>query len=149
MKVLFEKAKKEDLQEIHEIEIASFPDPWSVDSLWAFASDEQVRTLVCARDEESGELVGYYALQYVMDEAEIAIIAVKRKFRRQGLGRCLLEEIKKFAADRKITKIYLEVRSENEAAVHLYRSFGFEETGRRKNYYEAPKDDAILFTLSI
>ena len=54
MKVLFEKAKKEDLQEIHEIEIASFPDPWSVDSLWAFASDEQVRTLVCARDEESG-----------------------------------------------------------------------------------------------
>ncbi|HAU50152.1 MAG TPA: ribosomal-protein-alanine N-acetyltransferase, partial [Clostridiales bacterium] len=40
-------------------------------------------------------------------------------------------------------------RSENEAAVHLYRSFGFEEVGRRKNYYEAPRDDAILFTLSI
>ena len=66
MKLVFERAKKEDLEEIHEIEIASFPDPWSVDSLWTFASDEQVRTLVCARDEETGELVGYYALQYVL-----------------------------------------------------------------------------------
>ena len=51
MKLVFERAKKEDLEEIHEIEIASFPDPWSVDSLWTFASDEQVRTIVCARDE--------------------------------------------------------------------------------------------------
>lgn len=149
MKLVFERAKKEDLEEIHEIEIASFPDPWSVDSLWAFASNEQVRTLVCARDEETSELVGYYALQYVLDEAEIAIIAVKRKFRRQGLGRAILEEIKRFCGEREIIKIHLEVRSENEAAVHLYRSFGFEEVGRRKNYYEAPKDDALLFSLSI
>ncbi|MBO4650652.1 MAG: ribosomal protein S18-alanine N-acetyltransferase [Clostridiales bacterium] len=149
MKLVFERAKKEDLEEIHEIEIASFPDPWSVDSLWAFASNEQVRTLVCARDEETSELVGYYALQYVLDEAEIAIIAVKRKFRRQGLGRAILDEIKRFCGEREIIKIHLEVRSENEAAVHLYRSFGFEEVGRRKNYYEAPKDDALLFSLSI
>ena len=149
MKLVFERAKKEDLEEIHEIEIASFPDPWSVDSLWAFASNEQVRTLVCARDEETSKLVGYYALQYVLDEAEIAIIAVKRKFRRQGLGRAILEEIKRFCGEREIIKIHLEVRSENEAAVHLYRSFGFEEVGRRKNYYEAPKDDALLFSLSI
>ena len=149
MKLVFERAKKEDLEEIHEIEIASFPDPWSIDSLWAFASNEQVRTLVCARDEETSKLVGYYALQYVLDEAEIAIIAVKRKFRRQGLGRAILEEIKRFCGEREIIKIHLEVRSENEAAVHLYRSFGFEEVGRRKNYYEAPKDDALLFSLSI
>ena len=149
MKLVFERAKKEDLEEIHEIEIASFPDPWSVDSLWAFASDEQVRTLVTSRDEDTGELVGYYALQYVLDEAEIAIIAVKRKFRRQGLGRAVLNEIRCFCKEREIIKIHLEVRSENEAAVHLYRSFGFEEVGRRKNYYEAPKDDALLFCLSI
>ncbi len=149
MELVFERAKKDDLEEIHEIEIASFPDPWSVDSLWAFASNEQVRNLICAREKETGELVGYYALQYVLDEAEIAIIAVKRKFRRQGLGKRLLQEISAFAREREISKIHLEVRSENEAAVHLYRSFGFEEVGRRKNYYEAPKDDAILFTLSI
>ncbi len=149
MKLVFERAKKEDLEEIHEIEIASFPDPWSVDSLWTFASDGQVRSLVCVREKERGELVGYYALQHVLDEAEIAIIAVKRKFRRQGLGRAILDEIKCFCQEREITKIYLEVRSENEAAVHLYRSFGFQEVGRRKNYYEAPKDDALLFSFSI
>ena len=149
MEVLFERAKKEDLVEIHDIEIASFPDPWSIDSLWTFASDESIRTLVCAREKESGELVGYYALQYVLDEAEIAIIAVKNKFRRQGLGRRMLEEICAFSEKREIAKIHLEVRSENEAAVHLYRSFGFQEVGRRKNYYEAPKDDAILFCFSI
>ncbi|MBR5975465.1 MAG: ribosomal protein S18-alanine N-acetyltransferase [Clostridiales bacterium] len=149
MNILLAKAKKEDLEEVHEIEIASFPDPWSVDSLWAFASDETVRTLVCAREEKTGELVGYYALQYVLDEAEIAIIAVKRKYRRQGLGRYLLDRIVEWAKEKEITKIHLEVRSENEAAAHLYRTYGFEEVGRRKNYYEAPRDDAILFRLSI
>ncbi|MBO4473747.1 MAG: ribosomal protein S18-alanine N-acetyltransferase [Clostridiales bacterium] len=149
MNILLAKAKKEDLEEVHEIEIASFPDPWSVDSLWAFASDETVRTLVCASEEKTGELVGYYALQYVLDEAEIAIIAVKRKYRRQGLGRYLLDRIVEWAKEKEITKIHLEVRSENEAAVHLYRTYGFEEVGRRKNYYEAPRDDAILFRLSI
>ncbi len=149
MTLVFERAEKEDLEEIHEIEIASFPDPWSVDSLWVFASDASVRTLVCAREEETGELVGYYALQYVLDEAEIAIIAVKRKYRRQGLGRRLLDEIRKWAQKQGIKKIHLEVRSENEAAVHLYRTYGFQEVGRRRNYYEAPRDDAILFLLSI
>ena len=149
MNIEFQRARKEDLEGIHEIEIASFPDPWSVDSLWTFASDETVRTLMCCKDKETGEIVGYYALQYVIDEAEIAIIAVKRKFRRQGLGRIILEEIRRFCESKKITRLHLEVRSENEAAIHMYRAFGFEEVGRRKNYYEAPKDDAILFSLSI
>ena len=149
MNIEFQRARKEDLEGIHEIEIASFPDPWSVDSLWTFASDESVRTLMCAKEKETGEIIGYYALQYVIDEAEIAIIAVKRKYRRQGLGRIILEEIRRFCQTKKITRLHLEVRSENEAAIHMYRAFGFEEVGRRKNYYEAPKDDAILFSLSI
>ena len=149
MNIEFQRARKEDLEGLHEIEIASFPDPWSVDSLWSFASDESVRILVCAKEKETGEIIGYYALQYVIDEAEIAIIAVKRKFRRQGLGRIILEEIQRFCQNKKITRLHLEVRSENEAAIHMYRAFGFEEVGRRKNYYEAPKDDAILFSLSI
>ena len=149
MNIEFQRARKEDLEGIHEIEIASFPDPWSVDSLWTFASDESVRMLMCAKEKETGEIIGYYALQYVIDEAEIAIIAVKRKYRRQGLGRIILEEIRRFCQAKKITRLHLEVRSENEAAIHMYRAFGFEEVGRRKNYYEAPKDDAILFSLSI
>lgn len=149
MNIEFQRARKEDLEGIHEIEIASFPDPWSVDSLWTFASDESVRTLMCAKEKETGEIIGYYALQYVIDEAEIAIIAVKRKYRRQGLGRIILEEIRRFCKEKKIARLHLEVRSENEAAIHMYRAFGFKEVGRRKNYYEAPKDDAILFSLSI
>lgn len=149
MDIRYARATQEDLNEIHEIEVASFPDPWSVDSLWTFASDESVRTLICAKENTTEEIVGYFALQYVLDEAEIAIIAVKNKYRRQGLGREILDEIKCFCQGKNITTIHLEVRSKNEAAIHLYRAFGFEEVGRRKNYYEAPKDDAILFRLSI
>lgn len=149
MELSFQRAQMEDLEKIAAIEKVSFPDPWSVDSLWTFASDETIRTLVTAKEKESGELVGYYALQYVLDEAEIAIVAVAVKYRRQGVGRELIEEIKCFCRRNNITTLHLEVRSENEAAIHLYRAMGFAEVGRRKNYYEHPKDDAILFTLSI
>ena len=149
MELVFEKAKEEDLEKIAAIEQVSFPDPWSVDSLWTFASDETIRTLVTAKDKESGELVGYYALQYVLDEAEIAIVAVAAKFRRQGVGRELIEAVKQFCKCKKISVIHLEVRSGNEAAVHLYRAMGFQETGCRKNYYDKPREDALLFSLSI
>lgn len=149
MELVFSRAEQEDLEKIAAIEQVSFPDPWSVDSLWTFASDETVRTLVTAKEKESGELVGYYALQYVLDEAEIAIIAVAAKFRRQGVGRELIEEIKKFCINKEIKTLHLEVRSENEAALHLYRAMGFQEVGRRRDYYEKPIDDAILFSLSI
>ena len=149
MEICYRPATFEDIASIHEIEAASFPDPWSENSLWAFASDEQVRTLVVARDQETKDIVGYFALQYVLDEAEIAIIAVKQQYRRQGIGREILQEIKCFCQGKSITTIHLEVRSENEAAIHFYRAFGFEEVGRRKNYYASPKDDAILFRLSV
>ena len=149
MELVFKRAEQEDLEKIAAIEQVSFPDPWSVDSLWTFASDETVRTLVTAKEKESGELVGYYALQYVLDEAEIAIIAVAAKFRRRGVGRELIEEIKNFCKSKKIKTLHLEVRSENEAALHLYRAMGFQEVGRRRDYYEKPIDDAILFSLSI
>ncbi|MBR3057421.1 MAG: ribosomal protein S18-alanine N-acetyltransferase [Clostridiales bacterium] len=149
MELIFQRAQQEDLEKIAAIEQVSFPDPWSVDSLWTFASDESIRTLVTAKEKESGELVGYYALQYVLDEAEIAILAVAVKYRRQGIGRELIDEIKSFCMRKKISVLHLEVRSENEAAIHLYRAMGFTEVGRRKDYYEKPKDDAILFSLSI
>ena len=149
MELVFERAKEEDLEKIAAIEQVSFPDPWSEDSLWTFASDETIRTLVTAKNKESGELVGYYALQYVLDEAEIAIVAVAAKYRRQGVGRELIEAIKAFCKSKKISMIHLEVRAGNEAAVHLYRAMGFQETGCRKNYYDKPKEDALLFSLSI
>ncbi|MBR2751968.1 MAG: ribosomal protein S18-alanine N-acetyltransferase [Clostridiales bacterium] len=149
MELVFARAQQEDLEKIAAIEQVSFPDPWSVDSLWTFASDDTVRTLVTAKEKESGDLVGYYALQYVLDEAEIAILAVAVKYRRQGVGRELIDEIKSFCKRKKITTLHLEVRSENEAAIHLYRAMGFEEVGRRRDYYEKPIDDAILFSLSI
>ncbi len=149
MELFFARAQQEDLEKIAAIEQVSFPDPWSVDSLWTFASDDTVRTLVTAKEKESGDLVGYYALQYVLDEAEIAILAVAVKYRRQGVGRELIDEIKSFCKRKKITTLHLEVRSENEAAIHLYRAMGFEEVGRRRDYYEKPIDDAILFSLSI
>ena len=149
MELVFKKAEEDDLEKIAAIEKVSFPDPWTVDSLWAFASDNSIRTLVTVKDKETGEIVAYYALQYVLDEAEIAILAVAAKYRRQGIARMMIEEIKKFCKERKIVLLHLEVRSENEIAQHLYRAMGFREVGRRKDYYERPVDDAILFSVSI
>ena len=69
--------------------------------------------------------------------------------RRRGIGSQLLKELIAIARERKLQTIFLEVRESNVAARALYCKFGFEESGRRKNYYANPTEDAVLYTLNL
>ncbi len=96
-----------------------------------------------AAEATRDSLVGY-ALLRCFDDAEIIRIATDPRYRRQGIGSMLLNELLREAHKRNIHSIFLEVRSSNIAAVSLYEQAGFEKAGVRRNYYSAPVEDAII-----
>jgi ribosomal-protein-alanine N-acetyltransferase len=86
---------------------------------------------------EDGEAVGFSLSRIVAGEAELLLLAVRRSAQRRGVGAKLLEAFIVDARARGADKLHLEVRHGNPA-VELYRRAGFEEVGRRFNYYRGP-----------
>lgn len=99
-----------------------------------------------AAQAEDGTILGYAGLTVVLDEGYINNIAVREEYRKQGIASALLDVFVRFAQAHQLAFLTLEVRASNSAAIALYQKHGFERVGERKNYYEAPKEDAILMT---
>ena len=93
---------------------------------------------------EKNQVIGYGGFWAVAGEAQITNLVIAPDFRRQGLGRQLIEGLLQFARDRGCTWVTLEVRENNPAAQGLYRKMGFKATGRRPAAYEHPTDAAVL-----
>ena len=96
-----------------------------------------------------GAVAGYAGLQVVLDEGYILNVAVRPDCRRQGVAGQLLQVFLDFAKGNQLAFLTLEVRASNYAAIALYGSWGFRGVGRRKNYYEHPKEDAVIMTLDL
>lgn len=95
-------------------------------------------------DHVVGDVVGYVVAWLVVDEAEVANVAVAPEVRGRGVGARLLDDALAAARDRGAAVAYLEVRDSNAAARALYASRGFEQVGRRRNYYRKPVEDALV-----
>lgn len=91
-----------------------------------------------------GGLVGWSSARVVADELLIEDLGVAAASRRRGWGRRLLGLLLALGRQRGAATAWLEVRRGNAAARELYRSAGFEEVGVRRDYYEAPREDAVL-----
>jgi [ribosomal protein S18]-alanine N-acetyltransferase len=94
--------------------------------------------------EQDGEVSGFTIGLQLGDEWEIENIAVTGSAQRKSLGTRLLEEFLNLVRKRGGRAIFLEVRESNLAARALYRKLSFVETGRRKNYYDNPPEDALI-----
>ena len=97
-------------------------------------------------EDENGTVLGYAGLLVMLDEGYITNVAVFPEYRRLGVAAKIIEVYMNFAAANNLAFLTLEVRPSNGAAIALYRRFGFEEVGRRKNYYDLPKEDALILT---
>ena len=84
--------------------------------------------------------------QILLDEGYITNVAVRPDCRKQGVAGKLLQVFLDFAQANHLAFLTLEVRASNYGAIALYGSRGFRSVGRRKNYYEHPKEDAIIMT---
>lgn len=132
------------LDEVAELERICFPDPWSRNML-AGELDNALSAFLVALDD-TGRVAGYAGLQVVLDEGTITNIAVRPEYRRQGVAHQLLAVFMNFAQGNRLAFLTLEVRASNYGAIALYGELGFRSVGRRKNYYEHPKEDAIIMT---
>jgi len=94
--------------------------------------------------QENGVTVGYAMAFASGDEADIVNLAVMPEYRRRGIGRALLQMLLWHLRQAGVKSSFLEVRSSNEKAKELYISEGFSEIGVRRNYYNKPKENALV-----
>jgi [ribosomal protein S18]-alanine N-acetyltransferase len=134
------------LDKILEIENLSFSAPWSLNGflqelenpvaqLWALMSDRV--------------LLGYLCFWTVREEMQLLDLAVHPVYRGRGHGSYLLTKMIDLALSRGISRIWLEVRVSGSTARGLYEKFGFVESGRRRNYYTDPAEDAVIMSLGL
>lgn len=135
------KVQERHLPAILELENRCFSVPWSENG---FRFEMESPDAHFAAAEENGELLGFCILHRMCDEGEIFNVAVSPEKRRLGIGDALISDAMYSAGRMGIKRLFLEVRRSNEAARNLYTKHGFAVCGVRKNYYDAPKEDAIL-----
>ena len=131
------------IPQIVDLEQACFSMPWTENMLDDALYDPQASFIV-AEDGEGGVL-GYAGLHVILDEGYIDNVAVEEAARRHGVASALLDVFCRFA-QANLAFLTLEVRASNYDAIALYGSRGFRSVGRRKNYYEHPREDAIIMT---
>lgn len=135
---------EEHIPQIAALERACFSHPWSEDALRDELWNDSA--VVVVAEGEDGTVLGYAGLQTVLDEGYINNVAVDPRFRRQGVAGQLVEAFLRFGAAR-LAFLTLEVRTSNAPAIALYEKYGFTQAGRRRDYYDDPKEDALLMTL--
>ncbi len=133
--------QKRDVDEVVRLEQQIFSRPWGSKGFLDALSLPNTAFYVA---EEEQKILGYCGMYLSLDEAEITNVAVAQASRCRGIGGMLLCAMKKEAELRSIPKIVLEVRVSNDTAIRLYERNDFLRCGLRKNFYEAPVEDAYI-----
>lgn len=131
------------LDGVAELERMCFTTPWTQAMLEEELYNDTASFIVA--EGEDGSVLGYAGLHAILDEGYIDNVAVRPDCRRQGIADRLLDVFCRFG-EANLSFLTLEVRPSNTAAVALYGKHGFAEAGRRRDYYENPKEDALLLT---
>ena len=131
-----------DVPAVHAIELATFAQPWSMQSF-----TEEMERNKCARylvAERDGRVLAYAGVWCIFEEGHITNVAVLQSERGQGVGEALTRALMQYAANLGVQYLTLEVRRGNLVAQGLYKKLGFVELGVRKRYYEDNGEDALL-----
>ncbi len=135
------KMDEAHVPQVARLERLCFCDPWSEKSI---ASELQNPLSLWLVAQEDGRVLGYVGSQTVLDESDMMNVAVDPEFRRQGIARALIEALIAALAEGGSRCLRLEVRVGNESARSLYERMGFRKLGLRKNYYQNPREDALI-----
>jgi len=140
--VTLRAARPTDIEAMASLERQAFSDPWPASAFRDLIRQSHARLTVAL--DARGELCGYCILLHVLDEGEIANIAVDPAWRRRGIASRLLDAALDDVIALGLTTVFLEVRVSNEPARRLYESRGFAPIGRRRAYYREPLEDALV-----
>lgn len=135
-----------DLEQVIAIDQVSFSLPWPQRSFQFELTDNLASR--CWVAELDGRIVAMIVSWFIIDELHVATIATHPEFRGRGIGKKLLVHALLSAKKEGAVKSFLEVRASNVVAQNMYRTLGFVEDGRRKEYYKDNNEDAILMSLN-
>lgn len=134
------------LNDLADIESAAFSKPWSRNAL-AEELQNPLAVFYVAEDTDTKRAVGYAGMHHILDEGYITNIVINTGYRRKGIARALIGKLTEYAHSHELTRITLEVRVSNTAAISLYENFRFQRDGIRPNFYDSPKEDAVIYSL--
>lgn len=145
MSVILRKMTLDDVEQVVAIDKMSFSLPWPTSSFHYELTDNPASR--CWVAELDGHVAAMLVAWFIVDEIHIATIATHPDFRKQGFGEKLLSHVLQSSKAEGALTSFLEVRESNDAAIMMYRKFGYVESGRREGYYKDNGEDAILMTL--
>ncbi len=134
-----------DAPGVAAIERECFSEPWSENAI--LESHDAGTAFFTARS--GGKIAGYAGVRVISGTGYITNIAVNGETRKKGIGGALVNRICAACREAKASEVTLEVRVSNLAAINLYGKNGFYAVGKRKNFYRAPREDALLMTKSL
>lgn len=129
------------VSQIAALEAMCFSAPWSERSVESELTNP-LSLWIVAMDGDT--VAGYVGSQSVLGEADMMNLAVLPEYRRQGIGGMLVAELIRQLQAGNVRCLTLEVRASNQGAIALYQNLGFQQVGRRTNYYTNPKEDALI-----
>lgn len=138
--------EKKDLLQTVAMEQQIFSEPWSLASFEDTLKRKE-NIYIVAEAENNGSILGYCGLWGIAPEGYICNVAVAPEYRRQQIGKAMLTALLEKGKKAGLTAFTLEVRKSNQPAISLYQKLGFEAAGIRKNFYNYPKEDAIIMWL--
>ncbi|UQD50865.1 ribosomal-protein-alanine N-acetyltransferase [Bacillus methanolicus] len=143
----FRFMEEKDIDQVLQIEHASFTLPWSREAFYNELTKNQFAVYIVLEDHE--KVVGYCGMWVVVDEAHITNIALLPEYRGKKLGEALLRKVMEIAREYGAKTMTLEVRVTNYVAQSLYRKLGFQNGAIRKNYYTDNQEDALVMWVNL
>jgi ribosomal-protein-alanine N-acetyltransferase len=144
--VTFRRMTEADLDAVLKIEYAAFSHPWTRGIFTDALKSYEVWLMF-----EGSQQVGHGVINVIIDEAHLLNITVKPESQGRGLGLLLLEKLMKRAYELNGRECFLELRDSNRSAYRLYERYGFNEIGRRRDYYPAVggREDALVMACTL
>lgn len=144
--ISFRRMTINDLDAVLDIEFAAYSHPWTrgifIDSLNSYE---------CWLMFDGSQQVGHGVINLIIDEAHLLNLTIKPQNQGRGLGYLLLERLMQRSLELKAGECFLEVRASNQTAYRLYERYGFNEIGRRRDYYPAVggNEDALVMACTL
>lgn len=144
---VFRNMREEDIDQILEVEHASFTTPWSREAFYNELHNNRFAVYIVL--EENNKILGYCGAWIVIDEAHVTNVAILPEFRGRKLGEAILRKMMSVAQEMGAKSMTLEVRVSNHVAQSLYRKLGFQNGGIRKNYYSDNQEDGLVMWVKL
>ncbi|WP_090795276.1 ribosomal protein S18-alanine N-acetyltransferase [Pelagirhabdus alkalitolerans] len=138
---------RKDIDAVEMIERETFSTPWSREIYLKEIEENKFAYYFVI--EEDQEIVGFCGVWFVFDDAQITNLAIDKRHRNKGYGKMLFQYVLNRAIARGIHQLSLEVRESNETAQSLYKKFGLQPAGIRKQYYTDNQEDAIVMWVKL